>query len=210
MLRPATVRGPLAMSVDFKVVSFADQLVSIYREPQPTASNRCGRTYGLPYFQQDPIVTTTTDPSATSAGPRAVDRLLAQYAEGHRNPRNEVIHFICVPAIVWSIVGLLWAVHPLAAIVATAASQLYYFRLSAPFAIGMLLMIVAFLASFSALPPGLVLPLAAGVFVVAWIGQFIGHKIEGKKPSFFDDLRFLLVGPLFVLGFLYRRFHVRY
>ena len=48
------------------------------------------------------------------------------------------------------------------------------------------------------------------VFVVAWIGQFIGHKIEGKKPSFFDDLRFLLIGPLFVLGFLYRRLHWAY
>ncbi len=43
------------------------------------------------------------------------------------------------------------------------------------------------------------------IFVLAWIGQFIGHKIEGKKPSFLDDLRFLLIGPLFVLSFLYRR-----
>jgi uncharacterized membrane protein YGL010W len=55
-----------------------------------------------------------------------------------------------------------------------------------------------------------VLPLSIAVFVVAWIGQFIGHKIEGKKPSFLDDLRFLLVGPLFVLGFLYRRLNLVY
>jgi uncharacterized membrane protein YGL010W len=54
------------------------------------------------------------------------------------------------------------------------------------------------------------LPLAIGIFVVAWIGQFIGHKIEGKKPSFFDDLRYLLIGPLFVLSFLYRRFKLAY
>jgi uncharacterized membrane protein YGL010W len=60
------------------------------------------------------------------------------------------------------------------------------------------------------MPAGTVLPLSIAIFVVAWIGQFIGHKIEGKKPSFFDDLRFLLIGPLFVLGFLYRRFHVAY
>jgi uncharacterized membrane protein YGL010W len=60
------------------------------------------------------------------------------------------------------------------------------------------------------LPQDDVLPVSLGVFVIAWIGQFIGHKIEGKKPSFFDDLRFLLIGPLFVLSFLYRRFHIAY
>jgi uncharacterized membrane protein YGL010W len=48
------------------------------------------------------------------------------------------------------------------------------------------------------------------VFVLAWIGQFIGHKIEGKKPSFFDDLRYLLIGPLFVLAVLYRRLRIAY
>ena len=155
-------------------------------------------------------MSTTTEPSAGSASNRIVDQLLEQYADSHRNHRNEIIHFICVPAIVWSITGLLWAIHPFAAVLAAAAAQLYYFRLSAPFAIGMLVMTILFMASFAALPPGWIVPLAAGVFVVAWIGQFIGHTIEGKKPSFFDDLRFLLIGPLFVLGFLYRRFHVRY
>ena len=155
-------------------------------------------------------MTTTTEQSAARSGRRAVDQLLEQYADSHRNHRNEVIHFICVPAIVWSILGLLWSIHPLVAIVAAAASQLYYFRLSAPLAIGLLLMAVVFLVSFAAMPPAWVLPMASGVFVTAWIGQFIGHKIEGKKPSFFDDLRFLLIGPLFVLGFLYRRFHVQY
>ena len=52
------------------------------------------------------------------------------------------------------------------------------------------------------------LPLSLAIFVLAWIGQFIGHKIEGKKPSFLDDLRFLLIGPLFVLSFLYRRLNL--
>lgn len=155
-------------------------------------------------------MSTTTDHSAGRPDNRAVDQLLEQYADSHRDHRNEVIHFICVPAIVWSILGLLWSIHPLVATVAAASSQLYYFRLSAPLAIGMLLMALAFLASFAALPAASVLPAAMGVFVVAWIGQFIGHRIEGKKPSFFDDLRFLLMGPLFVLGFLYRRLHVRY
>jgi uncharacterized membrane protein YGL010W len=82
--------------------------------------------------------------------------------------------------------------------------------LSLPFAVGMLLASGAMLWGLSLLPQGQVLPIALGIFVVAWIGQFIGHRIEGRKPSFFEDLRFLLIGPLFVLGFLYRRLRITY
>ena len=62
----------------------------------------------------------------------------------------------------------------------------------------------------TAFAPLTVLPVSLALFVAAWIGQFIGHKIEGKKPSFFDDLRYLLIGPLFVLGVLYRRLKLAY
>jgi uncharacterized membrane protein YGL010W len=62
----------------------------------------------------------------------------------------------------------------------------------------------------SILPQQWMWQISLAIFIVAWIGQFIGHKIEGKKPSFFDDLRFLLIGPLFVLGFLYRRLNIPY
>jgi uncharacterized membrane protein YGL010W len=90
------------------------------------------------------------------------------------------------------------------------AALVYYFRLSRPFAFGMLLLSAVMLGLLAMMPPLTVLPLSIAIFVLAWIGQFIGHKIEGKKPSFFDDLRFLLIGPLFVLGFLYRRLHLAY
>ncbi|GJJ01346.1 hypothetical protein RugamoR64_18840 [Duganella rhizosphaerae] len=142
--------------------------------------------------------------------PRTIDTLLAQYSESHLNPINEVIHFVCVPIIVFTLLGLLWAVHPLLAVAVTLASLAYYFKLSKPFAVGMLLMTTLMLALLAALPDRAVLPLSLAIFVLAWIGQFIGHKIEGKKPSFFDDLRFLLIGPLFVLGFLYRRMKLAY
>ncbi len=141
---------------------------------------------------------------------RQIDTLLAKYAESHLNPTNEWIHFICIPAIVFSFLGMIWALHPLAALAVTAASLLYYFRLSAPFTLGMLLMSGAMLWLLSTLPQGQVLTVSLVIFVVAWIGQFVGHKIEGKKPSFFDDLRFLLIGPLFVLSFLYRRLNIAY
>ena len=141
---------------------------------------------------------------------RTIDTLLEQYGESHRNPTNELIHFVCIPVIVFTLLGILWSIHPLAAVAACLAALVYYFRLSRPFACGMLLLSAVMLGLLAMMPPLTVLPLSIAIFVLAWIGQFIGHKIEGKKPSFFDDLRFLLIGPLFVLGFLYRRLHLAY
>ncbi|HYD80103.1 MAG TPA: Mpo1-like protein [Paucimonas sp.] len=141
---------------------------------------------------------------------RQIDHLLDQYSENHRHPINEAIHCLCVPAIMFSAVGLIWAFHPLAALGLTVVSMIYYFTLSVPFAIGMLLMSGSFLWLLSMLPQQFIWQISLTIFVLAWIGQFIGHKIEGKKPSFFEDLRFLPIGPLFVLGVLYRRLHVIY
>lgn len=148
--------------------------------------------------------------SQTMGQARPVDQLLEKYAESHLNPVNEYIHFVCVPVIMWTVLGLIWAIHPWAAVAAAIVSLAYYFTLSVSFAIGMSLMAAVMLGILYALPPSWVLPVAVSAFVIAWIGQFIGHKIEGKKPSFFDDLRFLLIGPLFVLGFLYRRLKISY
>jgi uncharacterized membrane protein YGL010W len=141
----------------------------------------------------------------TASTPRAIDVLLARYGESHRNPVNELIHIVCIPAIVFSLLGILWALHPAVALLVAAAALAYYVTLSRAFALGMGVMVGAMLLVLAMLPDGTVLPTAIGVFVAAWLGQFIGHHIEGKKPSFFDDLRFLLIGPLFVLSILYRR-----
>ena len=145
-----------------------------------------------------------------SSTPRDIDVLLARYAESHRNPVNELIHFVCIPAIVFSLLGILWAIHPIVALAVVAGALVYYARLSRPFALGMAAMAAVMLGLLNMLPEGTVLVTSIGVFVLAWIGQFIGHHIEGKKPSFFDDLRFLLIGPLFVLSFLYRRMRLAY
>jgi uncharacterized membrane protein YGL010W len=142
--------------------------------------------------------------------PRPIDVLLAKYSESHLNHTNEIIHFVCVPAIVFSLLGLIWSLQPMAALGVVLLSLAYYVRLSIPFAAGMLVMSLLMLGVLSVLPPPVILPLSIGVFVLAWIGQFIGHKIEGKKPSFFDDVRFLLIGPLFVLSFLYRKLKLAY
>lgn len=145
-----------------------------------------------------------------SSQPRNIDVLLARYAESHRNHTNEIIHFVCIPLIVLSMLGILWAIHPVVAIATTLASLYYYTKLSRGFAIGMGVMSAMMLGLLSLMPDMTVLPLSIAIFVVAWIGQFVGHKIEGKKPSFLEDLRFLLIGPLFVLSFLYRRMNLAY
>jgi len=146
----------------------------------------------------------------TTLQPRTIDVLLARYAESHRDPTNEIIHCVCIPAIVFSLLGLLWAIHPVVALLMAAGALAYYVRLSLPFAIGMAALAAVVLGLLSAMPREIVLPASIGVFVVAWVGQFVGHHIEGRKPSFLEDLRFLLIGPLFVLGLLYRRLHVAY
>jgi len=141
---------------------------------------------------------------------RPVDALLAHYAESHCHPVNEAIHVMCIPAIIFSLLGLLWALHPLVARGFGIGCLLYYYRLSPPFAGGMLLVCGVMFGILALLPPQTVLPLSIVVFVAAWIGQFVGHRIEGRKPSFFEDLRFLLIGPLFVLALLYRRLRIAY
>jgi uncharacterized membrane protein YGL010W len=136
---------------------------------------------------------------------KPVEILIEQYAESHQNPVNEVIHFICVPVIMWTFLGLFWSVHPLLAVAVSLLALVYYFTLSMSLCVGMTVMSAVMLGILYALPANWVLPLSIVVFVIAWIGQFIGHYLEGKKPSFFDDMRFLLIGPLFVLRFLYRK-----
>ena len=141
---------------------------------------------------------------------RTIDTLLARYGDSHRNPVNEWVHIVCVPLIVFSLLGLLWSAHAAVALAGSVAALAYYAKLSRPFALGMLAMLALMLIALAAMQPIVILPLSLVLFVLAWIGQFIGHQIEGKKPSFLDDLRFLLIGPLFVLGFAYRRLRLAY
>lgn len=142
---------------------------------------------------------------------RRVNQLLEHYASSHRNPRNERIHFVAIPCIMLSLVGLLYALSPLAALLFLAASLVYYWRLSKIFLVTMVAVTVVMLAVIAALhAKGILLPVCVTVFVVAWIFQFIGHRIEGKKPSFLEDVQYLWVGPLFVLSRLFVRLGLRW
>ncbi len=141
---------------------------------------------------------------------RKVDRLLAHYEESHRNPTNELIHFVAIPAIMLSIVGLLFSIHPWVAYGFVSASLVYYALLRAPaFLLTMAVLTVLSLALVHAMG-GLVLLISAAMFAVAWVFQFVGHRIEGKKPSFFEDIQYLWVGPLFVLSRLFLKLGMRW
>ena len=140
---------------------------------------------------------------------RKVDDLFARYSESHRNPTNKAIHWVCVPLITWSVLALLWAWSPIAAYVLIGIALVFYAWLSPVIAIGMLGVTVVLLYPLTLLGAN-TLAVAVAVFVLAWIGQFIGHKIEGKKPSFFEDIKFLLVGPAWLLADVYRRVGIAY
>ncbi len=141
---------------------------------------------------------------------RKLDRLLAHYGESHRHPTNELIHVFAIPAIMVSIVGLLFALHPWTACAVLGASLVYYALLHSP-------VLLAIMAAWSVLLIGVAtamgdkaLPISLTVCVVAWIFQFIGHKIEGRKPSFFEDIQYLWVGPLFVMTLALRKLGLRW
>ena len=134
-----------------------------------------------------------------------LDQLLAHYAASHQHPTNEAIHCVAVPVIMLTLLGLLYVLHPLVFALFLAASFVYYARLS--------LRVLALMIIWSTLLTGLIvlmgdlrLLICTTLFVLAWIAQFIGHKIEGRKPSFFEDIQYLWVGPLFVARVLMVRF----
>ena len=145
---------------------------------------------------------------------RSADSWFEEYGESHQNATNKLIHWVCVPLIFWAVVALIWSIpSPVDwlnwAVVVALAVQAWYIALSPRLSIGVGLFMVVSLAICAALEATLPAPLwavALTVFVGAWIGQFVGHQIEGKKPSFFKDLAFLLIGPAWLLGFIYRRF----
>ncbi len=155
---------------------------------------------------------------------RKIDQLFNEYGESHQNGTNKLIHWICVPLIFWTILGfisLIPAPHfclayfgciSVPSIIAVIFVTIFYFRLSWVIAIIMLVVMLlmehlAYAVNIHVSSPWLVYLI---VFVSTWILQFVGHKIEGKKPSFLKDLQFLLVGPAWLLSFILRKLNIKY
>lgn len=128
---------------------------------------------------------------------KTVTEWLDEYSESHQNKTNKVIHWLCVPAILFSIIGILAQFSAMLTALILVLTLVFYARLDLVLAVAMaaLLFVMAWLIVI--LPVGV--GFYIGLFVVAWIGQFYGHKVEGKKPSFFKDLQFLLIGPVWCM-----------
>ncbi len=153
-----------------------------------------------------------------------IDLLLEKYGESHQNGTNKLIHWICVPAIMFSLFGLLYSIpfftertlYTNWATYALLLALVYYMRLSKPMFIGFILIGGAMVYGVHAIykftyDDAIMLAIISFViFAVAWIFQFIGHKIEGKKPSFLEDLQFLLIGPAWLLHFIYKKVGISY
>lgn len=147
---------------------------------------------------------------------KSYNQWMDEYGVSHQNPTNQLIHKICVPLIMLTVVGFLWCIPT-----PEAFSRVPYLNWATLFVIwclgfylslnfvqflGMLIQtfIMCFI-SHKLYQMGVLLPFCIIVFVLAWIGQFWGHKIEGKKPSFLQDLSFLLIGPLWVSRFFFKK-----
>ncbi|MCA9433976.1 MAG: DUF962 domain-containing protein [Candidatus Omnitrophica bacterium] len=152
---------------------------------------------------------------------RRVDRLLEEYGESHRNRTNKVIHWIFVPLIFLSIALLIWSIpFPFGdhwwfnwISLAIALVTSYYLFLSPMIALGIfpIMILCIYVARF--LDRTFDIPvwgIALLIFIISWVFQFVGHKIEGKKPSFLKDLQFLLVGPAWLMHFIYKRIGIPY
>lgn len=150
------------------------------------------------------------------------------YGESHQNPTNKLFHWICVPTIFFSLIGMLMLVEIpfLSDMVPAQFSALislgglvilggvaFFARLSLPITLGITAVATLVFWGNLVLLNDTNLPffyMQLSLFAVAWIGQFIGHKIEGKKPSFFDDIKFLMIGPAWLLSFIYTKLGIKY
>lgn len=139
-----------------------------------------------------------------------LNQFLNEYAESHQNQVNIKLHTICVPLITWSLLGVLHTIPLYEQIYLSHAfvvfALLYYLSFkNLRYFCSMLLVSIVMLWSFQFVPH--LLTVSIMVFVIGWMGQFYGHKVEGKKPSFFKDIQFLLIGPLWVLKKLFPKFY---
>lgn len=158
---------------------------------------------------------------------RRIDELFQEYGQSHQNETNKAIHWVCVPLIFLSVVGLIASIpselvqrflgegNPYAnwATVVMILVIIYYVSLSIPLGFGMLLFSLVCLFGVRLINDSGLAPLwlvSIVIFVVAWIGQFYGHKVEGKKPSFLKDIQFLLIGPAWLMHFIYRKLRIPY
>jgi uncharacterized membrane protein YGL010W len=131
--------------------------------------------------------------------------LIEDYSKCHKNPINEVIHLFAVPAIMFSIVGIIYSINYFLAILFIFLSLGFYLNLSVKAFYVMVIWSLLNMYLIYQIKDKIFI-ISISIFIVGWLFQFVGHAIEGKKPSFFDDLKYLWIGPLFVFSSIFSKF----
>jgi uncharacterized membrane protein YGL010W len=146
---------------------------------------------------------------------RSLDSWLSEYAESHSHPTNQMIHKVCVPLIFLTTIGLLWAIPTpsfmpeiminWATIVALLAMGFYFTLNRALFFLMGAVISFNFALVVMLDKNGVLLQFCVPVFLLCWVVQLYGHRVEGKKPNFLTDLLFLLIGPVWVLKSMFKK-----
>lgn len=153
-----------------------------------------------------------------------IQQWLDEYGVSHQDKTNKIIHWFCVPQIFWTIFAAIYVIpvpsfmaevspHLNWASIAGVLTILFYLRLSLPLTIGMAVftgICYAIIVAFNVVFPGYLLWFAGIWFVVLWAMQFYGHKVEGMKPSFLKDIQFLMIGPAWLMSFIYQKLGLKY
>ncbi|WP_055434873.1 DUF962 domain-containing protein [Lacinutrix algicola] len=160
---------------------------------------------------------------------RKIDSLLAEYGESHQTKFNKIVHYFCVPAIFFSLIGLFSAI-PIGSFLQEVVPTwlapfmhlgtliivlglFYYLRLSVTLFIGMLVFSALVLLGINVIASANIAPvwvIMVAIFVIAWIVQFVGHNHEGKKPSFLKDVQFLMIGPAWTMSHLFEALKIKF
>jgi uncharacterized membrane protein YGL010W len=155
---------------------------------------------------------------------RPLDLAIEQYASFHQKPANRVINYICIPLIVFSVLGFVWSIpFPHLAFLGKyngfinwasfiiAFGIYYYLKLSPMLSYLMLFTFFGFTYIIIQFEKDPVLPqVCVFLFVMANVAQFIGYRIEGRKPTFADEFKFMLVGPMWLWTVVLKKFGVKY
>lgn len=156
---------------------------------------------------------------------KKINLLFAEYGESHRNPTNKGIHWICVPLIFWSILGFIsiipaphlyieyYGMISVISLLAIVIVSIYYLKLS--WRIGLIMIFIMLFLEYTIYQCNIFWGSRSwmvylATFAITWLFQFIGHHIEGKKPSFLKDIQFLLIGPIWLLHFVMKKLGLKY
>jgi uncharacterized membrane protein YGL010W len=151
---------------------------------------------------------------------RTFNEWMAEYGVSHKHPTNQIIHKIFVPLIMLSVIGIIWSIptpdffktvpYLNWATIFSLGCLIFYISLNFLMFLGMLFLtsLMCFICQQLEYS-GILLQASIIIFLISWIFQFYGHKVEGKKPSFIQDLAFLLIGPLWVLRFFYSKVGIK-